>query len=147
MRYYLLTSLILSFVGAALDFESASANMLTRTISGMVVYADIPFNVNTLILLLNVFGVILAVTGVASITAIGARHMKVIGGLMVCYGVVMAVIGYVMWASAGMMFQSMMFFGTAMLILGALMLINGAAMIYGDAMMFRNMASTTPRTR
>ena len=130
-----------------MDFVSASANMLTGTSSGMVVYPDIPFNVSTLTLLLNVFGVILAVTGVASVTAIGAKHMKVIGGLMVCYGVVMAVIGYVMWVSAGIMFQSMMYFGTAMLILGALMLINGAAMIYGDAMMFRSIASTTSGTR
>lgn len=101
------------------------------TNSGMNVYVVMPFDVYSLDLPLKVFGIILVITGIVSVLPFGMKHMKIVGGLMVCYGVAMALIGYVMWMSAGMTFQNMALLGTAMLVLGAFMLVNGAVMIYG----------------
>lgn len=114
--------------------------MTTNT--GANMYVAMPFDASSLVLPLYVFTMILVVTGIASVLPFGINHMKIVGGLMVCYGIAMALIGYAMWADAGMLLANMMLLGIAMLVLGALMLINGSAMIYMRATMMNDIPNS-----
>ncbi len=142
MKFYVLTSLILSFAGAALDLVSASPTFLMSTNAGTNMYVAMPFDANSLVFPLYIFTVVLVITGIASVLPFGINHMKIVGGLMVCYGIAMALIGYAMWAEAGMLLENMMLLGIAMLVLGALMLINGSAMIYMRAAMMNDIPNS-----
>ncbi|MDG6996205.1 MAG: hypothetical protein JRN52_09805 [Nitrososphaerota archaeon] len=142
MKFYVLTSLILSFAGAALDIASASPSLLMTTNTRANMYVAMPFDASSLVLPLYVFTIILVVTGIAGVLPFGINHMKIVGGLMVCYGIAMALIGYAMWADAGMLLANMMLLGIAMLVLGALMLINGSAMIYMRATMMNDIPNS-----
>lgn len=134
MKSYPLISFVLCFIGAVLDFVSSLPTATMNTGAGMNAYVLMPIDLYSLDLPLKVFAIILVITGIACVLLQGMKYMKLVGGLMVCYGVAMAIIAYTMWMSANMIFQIMELLAIAMLVIGVLMLVNGAIMIFGPSM-------------
>jgi len=100
--------LLLSLVGGAVDFASASLFLMGGS------------RFSTWSLGLFAFGGIIIVTGIIGITSLGIRRMEILGGLMFAYGEIMLAIGWLMYPIP-------MIFGATLSSVG--MFIVGASMV------------------
>lgn len=81
-----------------------------------------------------ILGVAVLVTGFLAFRLTSMSQMRMIGGLMLVYGVLMLVIGFTMFYGLGMPMQGSLLSGSLMLVIGVLMIISGSNMVRGPRM-------------
>lgn len=134
--------LVLSVIGAALDFTSGTLILQTPSImpvaSGM---GMAPMNTGAITwgLLLYGLGGPLIVTGVLGVTRVGMGRMHIFGGLMVIYGIIMLLIGGSMFMGVTPMMEGALFSSVGMFAVGLGMMVNGLLMATRREMMMSSM--------
>ncbi len=73
-------------------------------------------------------GALLVITSLFGLSSIGMGKMKVLGGLMILYGIIMFFIGLVMYSGMTPMMDGSLYSSIAMFVVGVLMILNGALM-------------------
>lgn len=125
-----LVGLLLSIVGAILDF--ASGAFILQTLSTPVGTGMVASGVQSTAwgwtLLLFAMGALLLITGVLGITPLAMRRMRFFGVIMILYGIVMLVIGSFMSFGIAPMMRGGLVSGLTMLMVGLGMIVNGKMM-------------------
>ncbi len=123
--------LILGLVGALVDFVSGyfflSQSMVVTNDMGMVVSNYNQYAVEWSAVLFAI-GALLVITSLFGLSSIGMGKMKVLGGLMILYGIIMFFIGLVMYSGMTPMMDGSLYSSIAMFVVGVLMILNGALM-------------------
>lgn len=119
---------IIGLAGGVLDFASGTGllqNGMQQTI--MENASTAPQN-DVVGLGLYALGAVVIASAAASVISVGRKHLGLLSGLMVVYGVVMLLVGGLMAGGLLTMMISTPFYGYAMVVVGALMIANGSIM-------------------
>lgn len=135
----MLFGFVLGLVGASLDLYSGyqlmsepAQNFMSIPNAGMLtvqyIGSGFPLGVG-----IATLGVLVFASAVASISTLGAAHMRVFGALMIVYGLFMLLTGSSMGGMASAMGPGSLL-GFGMLLVGGLMAINGFMMLRETAL-------------
>ncbi len=126
-------ALLLSIVGAAVDFGSGTVMLQSAMVSSKSIMGN-AIDIGAVVwgLLLYGLATILIITGVLGMTRVADGKMSIFGGLMVVYGAVMLVIGSMMFIGITPVMQDIFASTLAMFAVGLSMLLNGMVMAIGS---------------